>query len=304
VAAEGRPDGASAYLVSGSGAIAVAGGARAPSPPKTGPTRDLALLQEPSGYVLDGYGGLAAFGGAPRARPSAYWSGNDVARRVALRPDGAGYVLDAFGGLHPFGTEATPTPPAPPGGPYWPGLAVARDLVLLPGNGGAGYVLDAYGGVHPFGGAPPVRTNGYWPGQDVARRLVLAPGGAGGYVLDRTGGLKRFAVGGAPMPPRLLGGPSWPGQDRARDVVLTGPTTGYVIDDRGGVHGLGGATGRGSWRSGGRPAVVGAGLGIRGWVVYADDEGGLHTAPEAAPATSPSARWPGFPIARDVAVVR
>jgi hypothetical protein len=76
------------------------------------------------------------------------------------------------------------------------------------------------------------------------------------------------------------------------------------VDDRGGVSGFGGATGTGSWRSGGRPAVAGMGLGIRGWVVYADDEGGLHTAPEAAPAASPSARWPGWSIARDLAVLR
>jgi hypothetical protein len=165
-------------------------------------------------------------------------------------------------------------------------------------------VLDAPGALPPFGGAPPARTNGYWPGQDVARRVVLAPGGRGGYVLDRSGVLRRFAVGDAVVPPRLQGAPSWPGEDRARDVVLTTATGGYVVDDRGGVHGFGGVTGRGSWRSAGRPAAVGAGLGIRGWVVYADDEGGLHTAPEAAPAASPSARWPGRPIARDVAVVR
>ena len=108
----------------------------------------------------------------------------------------------------------------------------------------------------------------------------------------------------AALPPRLQGTPYWAGQDRARDVVLTGATAGYVVDDRGNVVGFGGASGKGSWRSGGRPPVVGAGVGIRGWVVYADDEGGLHTAPEAAPATSPSARWPGWSIARDLAVLR
>jgi len=165
-------------------------------------------------------------------------------------------------------------------------------------------VLDAFGALHPFGGAPPARTNGYWPGQDVARRVVLASGGTGGYVLDRSGGLKRFAVGDAALPRGLSGTPYWSGQDRARDVVLTGATAGFVVDVRGGVYGFGGATGHGSWRSDGHPAVVGAGLGIRGWVVYADDEGGLHTAPEAAPAASPSSRWPGWSIARDIAVVR
>jgi SpoIID/LytB domain protein len=303
-AVDGRPDGRSGYLVSATGVLAAVGAARSPSPPPARPTRDLALLSEPSGYVLDGFGGLAAFGGAPAAMPSGYWPGDDVARRVVLRPDGAGYVLDAYGALHPFGTEATPAPPRPSGGPSWPGWPVARDVALLPGDGDAGYVLDAFGGIHPFGGAPPVRANGYWPGADVARRLVLAPGGRGGYVLDRTGGLKRFAVDDAPMPPGLRGTPSWPGQDRARDVVLTGATAGYVLDDRGAMTGFGGATGRGSWRSEGRPAAVGAGLGIRAWLVYADDEGGLHTAPEAAPAASPSSRWPGWPIARDIAVLR
>ena len=304
VAVDGRPDGRSAYLTSGTGTLAVVGGALAPTPPKAGVTRDLALLEEPSGYVLDGYGGLAPFGGAPAARLTSYWSGNDVARRVALRPDGTGYVMDAFGGLHPFGTEAAPTPARPSGGPYWPDWPIARDVVLLPGEGSAGYVLDAFGALHPFGGAPAARTNGYWPGQDVARRVVLAPGGTGGYVLDRSGGLKRFAVGDADLPPRLQGTPYWSGQDRARDVVLTRAAAGYVVDVRGGVYGFGGASGRGSWTSGGSPAVVGAGLGIRGWVVYADDEGSLHTAPEAAPAASPSARWPGWSIARDIATIR
>jgi SpoIID/LytB domain protein len=304
VAAEGRPDGRSGYLVTGTGALAVVGSARAPSPPRARETRDLALLSEPSGYVLDRTGGLAAFGGAPAARPTGSWAGGDVARRAVLRPDGAGYVLDAFGGLHPFGTDAIPTPAVPAGGPYWPGSALARDLVLLPGAGGAGYVLDAYGGLHPFGGAPPARGTGWWPGQDVARRLVLAPNGTGGYVLDGSGGLWRFAVGGAPLPPAIGDAPTWPGQDRIRDVVLTGATAGYLIGSKGGVFGFGGATGRGSWVSDGSPTVAGAGLGIRGWIVYADEEGGLHTAPEAAPAASPSARWPGLSMARDVAVAR
>jgi hypothetical protein len=304
VAVEGRPDGRSAYLVSSSGALGAAGAARLPSNPPAGATRDLALLAEPSGYVLDGFGGLSPFGGAPAAHPTAYWGGQDVARRAVVRPDGAGYVLDAFGGIHPFATDATPAPPVPSGVVTWPGWAIARDLALLPGSPGAGYVLDGFGGLHPFGGAPAPRSRAYWAGEDVARRVVLNVAGTGGYVVDRSGGLHRFAVGSAELPPRLTGTPYWPGQDRIGDVVLTGATTGYVIDDRGAVVGFGGATGAGSWRSSGSPAVVGAGLGIRGWVVYADAEGGLHTAPEAAPATSPTAGWPGWPIARDVAVRR
>ncbi len=37
-------------------------------------------LTQPSGYVLDGYGGLHGFGGAPAVTPAPYWGGRDVAR--------------------------------------------------------------------------------------------------------------------------------------------------------------------------------------------------------------------------------
>ena len=102
-----------------------------------------------SGYALDSWGGLHAFGAATPVEPSTTWPGRYLARSLALRPDGAsGFVLDAHGGLHPFGGA-----PAVVGSGYWPGQDVARALTLG-ADGASGAVVDLFGGVHPFG-LPP-----------------------------------------------------------------------------------------------------------------------------------------------------
>jgi hypothetical protein len=71
-----------------------------------------------SGYTLDRWGGVHAWGAAKPVRTSSYWPGQDVARRVVItdwtRP--AGYVLDLDGGIHPFGGNA-----AVRGAVYWKG---------------------------------------------------------------------------------------------------------------------------------------------------------------------------------------
>ncbi|CAN5600943.1 hypothetical protein BH20ACT2_BH20ACT2_21850 [soil metagenome] len=47
------------------------------------------------GYVLDGWGGVHPYGGAPRLATSSYWPGWDIARGLAISADGlGGYVLD------------------------------------------------------------------------------------------------------------------------------------------------------------------------------------------------------------------
>jgi lysozyme len=58
-----------------------------------------------SGYVLDGWGGIHPFGGAPPLSTGAYWAGWDIATSIVLLPGSsiAGYVLDGWGGLHQFG---------------------------------------------------------------------------------------------------------------------------------------------------------------------------------------------------------
>ena len=76
-----------------------------PPPTRTDPSVAAATALVPDGgYVLDGFGGLHAFGGAPGVRPGSYWPGWDIARGVVTRPDNAsGYVLDGWGGVHAFG---------------------------------------------------------------------------------------------------------------------------------------------------------------------------------------------------------
>jgi lysozyme len=207
------------------------------SPP---PVRGIALQSNgTAGYILDGYGGIHAFGGAPAITGYAYWRGWNIARAIALRPDGvSGYVLDGWGGIHPFGGA-----PAIKGFAYWPGWDIARAMVLRP-DGVSGYVLDGYGGVHPFGGAPAVNGFAYWPGWDIARAMVLRPDGVSGYVLDGWGGVHPF--GGAPA---VKGFAYWPGWDIARGLVLASDgnntnmpaDSGWVLDGWGGVHPFGGA---------------------------------------------------------------
>ena len=231
-----RPFGA-AYAVSSHGELSSVS-----SPPATHPrwswaaARDLAANPAGSGgWVLDAYGGLSPFGGAPELAVSAYWRGWDVARAVAVDHRGrSGYVLDASGGLHPVG-DAVPVRPSG----WWSGQDVAVDVVLLPGSTArepAGYVLDAFGGLHAFGGAPARRGSAYWPGARLARAIAANPDGAGGWVLDAAGAIHAF--GGAP---EVTGAPYWAGRDLARDLAPLTATSGYVLDELGTVHPYGGA---------------------------------------------------------------
>jgi hypothetical protein len=123
---------------------------------------------------------------------------------VVIFADGSGgYVLDGWGGLHPFGING----PAPAsvatlaGGSYWQGWDIARDLVLMPGNGNhSGYVLDGYGGAHPFhptadGSVMPAPIKSTYLGWDIARSLWLA---SSSVVMDGWGELIPFGSVGVP----------------------------------------------------------------------------------------------------------
>lgn len=73
------------------------------------------------GYVLDRWGGLHPFGGAPAIHwpgPAPSWEGKDAARSIVVQDwtTGAGYLVDLYGGSHPFngGKPASDRP-------YWPG---------------------------------------------------------------------------------------------------------------------------------------------------------------------------------------
>lgn len=302
VSADGRLDGASGYSVSSTGQVAAFGDAT-PASATTGglARRDIALIAEPAGYVLDGYGGMHPFGGAPDPIGTGYWSGWDIARRVLVRSDGRGYVLDGYGGMHPFGVTGVGPPAGPSGGPYF-GFDIAQDAVLLPGQDSAGYVLDGWGGLHAFGGAPPARGTGYWSGWNIARALAINPEGTGGYVLDGYGGLHPFAVGDHPLPTVPPRAAYW-GWDVARGLAIVGSGAGYTFDAYGGAHPFGTASGGGSWYWANHDLVAGAEAATNGWAVYLDRWGGLHTAPADAPAVAPSSVWPGWSIARDLGIV-
>jgi subtilisin family serine protease len=175
------------------------------------------------GYVLDGYGALHPFGGAPAIVSPAYRAGWDVARGADRRGDGSVVVVDAQGGLHVAGDG----PAIGPGGPWWPGEDVARDVAVDPTDRTRAYVLDAYGGVHLAGAgddAPPVRVSRYTPGRDLARRLVVLAGGGRGYVLDRNGRLHPWALDGVALPAALSTATTAAGRD-----VVVDPATGRLV---------------------------------------------------------------------------
>lgn len=200
------------------------------------------------GYVLDGYGGIHAYNGAPPASGPGWWPNWDIARGIVVRPDGqSGYKLDGWGAIFPFGVNPGAVPPPNPTG-YFIGRDVARGIVLDPAdaNGSSGYVVDFHGGIHPFGGAPPVYGIGWFPASDHVRGIVVNPRTAAfpyvtGYVLGAFGDLYPFAEAGRTLPPTPAGAASWPGWDIARAVVLTGFGQGYTLSGWGSIHAFGGA---------------------------------------------------------------
>ncbi len=77
-------------------------------------------------YVLDGFGGVHAGGGAPTPPAGIPYFGFDIAKGIAYVPDTNGdglIVLDGFGGIHTAGLSIGVTAT-----PYF-GFDVARDIV-------------------------------------------------------------------------------------------------------------------------------------------------------------------------------
>jgi hypothetical protein len=261
---------------------------------------DVALALEPSGYLLDGWGGVHAVGGAAPATTFHYTPGNDLHRRIVVGPAGNGFVMDRFGNLFGFGTAAAAAPAAT-GNTTWPGWDIARDVVLIPGTL-SGYVLDGWGGVHPFNGAPTPSGFSYWPGWDIASAIVLDPGGNGGYTLDGWGGVHPFLMEGRGSPPTVSGFAYTPGQDRWVAVELTGPARGATLASDGTVAPFGGAAGgfTPAW-PGGRAVALATDNPNRGWVTGLSGFGG--TAGALTPTAgyfSTANGWQGWDIARDL----
>jgi hypothetical protein len=87
----------------------------------------------PQGYVLDGWGGIHAFGGAPPENVGG-WPGWDIAKSLVLwsGDNGGGWVLDGFGGMNAYGGAPGVTPTG-----YWNGWDIARSSAGSgSGNGG------------------------------------------------------------------------------------------------------------------------------------------------------------------------
>ncbi len=128
--------------------------------------------------------------------------------------------MDAWGGLHPFGINGPSPVSKVTQSAYWPNWNIARDVVLVSGNGNrSGYVLDGWGGLHPFSDTSTmpaaITGNAYWPNWDIARGAWFVPGSAtAGYTLDGWGGPHAF--GGAPP---IAGFPYWPGRDIATAMM-------------------------------------------------------------------------------------
>jgi len=183
-----------------------------------------------SGYVLDGYGGLHAFGNAPAVTSEARWPGWDIARAVLVTGPGSGYTVDGYGGMHAWGK-----PPSISHYTYFRGQDIIVAAVLCPaGYDGqeSGYSLDEYGGVHAFGDAPVVSNEAYWKGFDIAKGIVVNSACDGGYTLDGYGGIHPFGTGEAPVSNEAY----WKGFDIARGIVLYDNSAGYVLDGFGGVY--------------------------------------------------------------------
>ena len=279
-------------------------------------TRLSAFTYVPSGYTLDGYGGVHRYGTSPLAADNthAYWGWN-IARGLAVCPEDNrhGYTFDGYGGVHPFGLPALP-PIADSSHDYW-GWDIGRGIVLTSCSPTvAGYTLDGWGHVHGFGSAGNPANPGvtaYWPGWDIARALAACPDMPGsGYTLDGYGGVHAWG----PGLPNIDDGSHayWGGWDIARALVLTrcqgGLVGGYTLDGYGGVHRFGNSPPPGvvdsshdywsGWDIARGITVLDGGSG--GYVL--DGWGGMHPfrATVTPPAVSVSGYWPGWDIARSV----
>ncbi|MEA2646863.1 MAG: hypothetical protein QOE92_1946 [Chloroflexota bacterium] len=179
------------------------------------------------------------------------------------------YSLDGWGGIHSVGGSPAMTASA-----YWPNWDIARGIAVF-NDGTGGYTLDGWGGVHRFGSAPAISdgAHAYWPNWDIARAIVMAPWATAakpaGWTMDAWGGIHAF--GGAPAVADSSHA-YWPGWDIARGFVVfpdspAGKVSGYILDGWGGLHPF---------------------------------AGGGAAMPSPVQAT---AYWPGWDIARSVALV-
>jgi len=151
--------------------FAIAAGAQDAAPPLSESSEPVVLQAAPAAtpgyYVLDGFGGVHAGGGAPVRVPATPYWGWDIAHDLEIASVGY-YVLDRLGGVYAGGGA----PLLLPGTPNW-GWDVAGDLELVPTGY---YVLDRFGGVHAGAGAAVLSPATPYFGFDIARDIeVMSP---------------------------------------------------------------------------------------------------------------------------------
>jgi uncharacterized protein YvpB len=227
---------------------------------------------------------IDAFGGAPTATSYSYWKGWDIARAIVMLPGSdEGYVLDGWGGIHPVNGA-----PAVSGNPYWYGQDIARGLDLHFAVNGApdgGATLDDTGVLHTWGNYPyTLQTPPAYPGRDVFVALHDVDGHV--YALGRFGTVVEYTSG-TPMQPDWTGYVDHGNADVLRDVVLDSAAGGSSVGPPMSTmaqYAWNGVTGpRG-------------GVWLDGWGVL-HEFGGLQLN------STGLAYWPGWDIARGVAVM-
>jgi hypothetical protein len=274
-------------------------------------------------YVISGVAyGTSVNLAAPATDPTGYtfsqWTVNGAAQTAGLKSitftmgaNTAGlYILDGYGSVHPVGNA-----PAFTGGPYWPGMDIARALKVVFDSTGpvqGYYVLDGYGGVHPVGNVPAFTGGPYWPGVNIAQDMDVVYDSTGTvqgyYILDGYGGV--HPVGNVPT---FTGGPYWAGFDIARALEVVYNSAGtvqgyYILDGYGSVHPVGNvpAFSGGPYWPGFDIAralkVVFDSTGtVQGYYIM-DGYGGIHPMGNV-PSFSGGPYWPGWDIAVDMGLV-
>ncbi|MBV8950571.1 MAG: hypothetical protein JOZ99_06835 [Actinobacteria bacterium] len=215
---------------------------------------------QPGGYVLDAWGGIHEFGGAPPMASSHYTPRSATSHNIGLEGDDAGGVTmnsSARTFVFPVGASLTRQPSTACDDTSRFGIptrAISFDPMPVVVNNVNQYqvngaVMDAWGGIHPFcNSTETINTAGapWWgnPAWQIAYGLAILPGGTGGFTLDGWGGVHAWGKAQLATPPDTYWGPragvkAW---NIARGVAIDGtgsPTqlgNGVVVDGWGGLH--------------------------------------------------------------------
>lgn len=189
------------------------------TPGAVGPARDFQVIDwsQPSGYTLDYYGGVHAWGPSgsvpdePTSPDAPFFPNFPIITSFVMNPvgNGEGYHLAVNGTVSEFGGA-----PAVAAGPTL-NPAIGYQLVMQ-WSSKKYYVLDEYGSCHARNGAAAIADTGHRWNFTIAKALEIVDWATGaGYVLDGYGGV--HAVNGAEP---VTGAIFWEGWDIARDFVV------------------------------------------------------------------------------------